>query len=137
MTFEVKRLSQKEALDVVRSRKPRGIFYTVEDGEFVGIDNRESEAWVESFDTLQKCISWLKGEYVELSTFPDDDDCYCKDFMVPTDWLISVLEKMGDLNERKGVDLQNFLDNYCWHETYAIYEMAKAGNHLIKEEEQE
>lgn len=75
------------------------------------------------------------GNETELLTFPDNDDNYCTLFAVHTDWLLKTLERMDDLNERKGVDLENFLENYVWIETYAIYEMAKAGNHLIREEE--
>ena len=135
MTREVKFVTVEEALKIVRTRKPIGLFYTKENGKYVGIDNEGGEAWTNGFDSLDVCVRWLKGECIVLDTFPDDDNGYCKTFVVPTDWLIETLEEIDYLNEQKGVDLQNFLCNYCFDETDAIYEMAKAGNHLIAEEE--
>jgi hypothetical protein len=73
---------------------------------------------------------------IELCTFPDDDRDYCKYFEVPKDWLIDVLERLDNMNERKGVDLENFLDNYVWDETWFIYELAKAKGKLIMEQEE-
>lgn len=73
----------------------------------------------------------------ELCTFPDDDRDYCKVFSVPTEWLLDLLEKMDTFNERKGVDLQNFLDNYCWDETWFVYLQAKAEGKLLSESEEE
>lgn len=73
---------------------------------------------------------------VDLCTFPDDDKDYCKNFSVPKDWLIDILERLDSFNERKGVDLENFFDNYIWDETWFIYLEAKATNNLISEEEQ-
>lgn len=75
-------------------------------------------------------------EEVELCTFPDDDKDYCKTFVVHKDWLIDLLESLDSLNERKGVDLENFLQNYVWDETWFIYLQAKAKSKLIREEEQ-
>ncbi len=136
MKCEVKSVTAKEALEIVRTRKPIGLFYTIENGQYVGIDNKSGDAWTEGFDTCEDCIRWLAGGYIDLCTFPDDDEYRCKRFVVPMDWLLATLEEIDYLNEQKGVDLQNFLDNYCFDETYAIYEMAKR-KHLIVEEEQE
>ena len=45
-------------------------------------------------------------------------------------------ERLDNMNERKGVDLENFLDNYVWDETWFIYELAKAKGKLIMEQEE-
>lgn len=70
---------------------------------------------------------------VGLCSFPDDDKDYCKYFEVPETWLIEILESM---NDRKGVDLERFLDNYIWDETWFIYELAKKNGKLIMEKEE-
>ena len=62
---------------------------------------------------------------IGLCTFPDDDKDYCKYFEVPKDWLVNFLDKLDSMNERKGANLQNFLDNYVWDETWFIYLQAK------------
>ena len=53
---------------------------------------------------------------VGLCTFPDDDKDYCKYFEVHERWLIDVLESFDNMNDRKGADLENFLNNYIWDE---------------------
>ena len=70
---------------------------------------------------------------VGLCSFPDDDKDYCKYFEVPERWLIEILESM---NDRKGVDLERFLENYIWDETWFIYELAKKNGKLIMEKEE-
>lgn len=72
---------------------------------------------------------------IGLCTFPDDDKDYCKYFEVPKDWLVDILERIDTFNERKGVNLDIFLDNYTWDETWFIYELAKCKGKIILEEE--
>lgn len=75
-------------------------------------------------------------ENIGLCTFPDDDKDYCKYFEVPKDWLVDILERLDDMNERKGVDLERFLNNYVWDETWFIYLLAKdKGKLIVKKEE--
>lgn len=73
---------------------------------------------------------------VELCTFPETDDSYCKWFVVEKKWLLDVLDRMDALNNRYGVDLNNFLENYDWSETDPIYHMAIAADKLIVEKEE-
>lgn len=73
---------------------------------------------------------------VGLCTFPDDDKDYCKYFEVPKDWLIDILERIDNMNEQKGVGLEEFLDNYIWDETWFIYILAKDKGKLIFEKEE-
>lgn len=76
-----------------------------------------------------------KEKRITLCTFPNDDADYCKEFDVPQDWLIDILERLDKINERKGVNLENFLDNYIWDETWFIYLHAKNKDKLTREEE--
>lgn len=62
---------------------------------------------------------------IGLCTFPEDDKYFCKYFEVPKDWLINILDTLDSMNERQGVDLERFLDNYIWDETWFIYDLAK------------
>ena len=86
--------------------------------------------WWEIRDKLEK-----DDDSVTLDTFPDDDRNFSKKFTVPKSWLIDLLEKMDALNERKGVDLDRFLQNYIWDETWFIYLQAKKDEVIISEEE--
>lgn len=72
----------------------------------------------------------------ELCTFPDDDRDYYKVFSVPTEWLLDFLEKLDTFNEGKSVDLQDFLYNYFWDETWIIYLQAKKEGKLLSEMEE-
>lgn len=73
---------------------------------------------------------------VSLCTFPDDDKDYCKYFEVPEGWLVDILERLDNMDERKGVGLEEFLDNYVWDETWFIYNHAKNSGMLIMEKEE-
>lgn len=72
-------------------------------------------------------------ECIVLDTFPDTDDDYQKKFVVEKTWLFSTLEAMDEKNERRGVNLENFLYNFVWDETEAIYDLAKQQGKLVKE----
>lgn len=73
---------------------------------------------------------------VGLCTFPDNDKDYCKYFEVPKTWLIRVIEGLDNTDKRKGIDLEEFLNNYIWDETWSIYELAKNNGKLIMEKEE-
>lgn len=71
-------------------------------------------------------------ENIGLCTFPNNDKDYCKYFEVPKSWLIDTLEKWG----KRYMDLEEFLDNYVWDETWFIYVLAKDNGMLITEKEE-
>lgn len=71
---------------------------------------------------------------IGLCTFPDDDKDYCKYFEVPKGWLLDVWEKWS--NDKQYIDLDEFLDNYVWDETWFIYNLAKDNGVLIMEKEE-
>ena len=70
---------------------------------------------------------------ISLDTYPDNDIDKHKTFEVPTGWLIDILESLDNFNERQGVNLNNFLNNYCYNETDFIYEQAIIQGKLISE----
>ena len=41
----------------------RGTYYTVENGRYVGIDNRTGDMWTEDFRSKHACLKWLGKEY--------------------------------------------------------------------------
>lgn len=110
------------------------------DGEYVELPNEiELPFGMVDEDEISDYISYKTGFchngfelIVGLCTFPDDDKNYCKYFEVHERWLMETLDGM---NERKGVDLKRFLDNYTWDETWFIYELAKNNDKLIMEKE--
>jgi len=56
-------ITQEQALRIIVRRRPKGLFYHKEkDKSFTGIDNETGDAWVENFETEDKCKQWLKGE---------------------------------------------------------------------------
>ena len=59
VVIEVKKVSKNEALDIIENRTPLGLFYTIDDGVYIGIDNRTGDVWTEEFKTLGTCKRWL------------------------------------------------------------------------------
>lgn len=59
---EFKKVTTKEALDIIEFRKPLGLFYEKGNNAYIGIDNSSGHANVEEFEKLEDCVMWLKGE---------------------------------------------------------------------------
>jgi DNA uptake protein ComE-like DNA-binding protein len=57
---DIKKVTLAEASAIIESRKPKGMFYTIENGLYIGIDNRTGDAWTEEFKSLSSCKRWLK-----------------------------------------------------------------------------
>ncbi len=52
----------RELIDkILLQRKPLGLYYTIESGKYIGIDNSNGDAWIEEFKTLASCKKWLGG----------------------------------------------------------------------------
>ena len=56
-------ISQNEARKIIALRGRKGLFWTIENGRYIGIDNRDGNAWTEEFDTLSECKQWLRREW--------------------------------------------------------------------------
>ena len=55
-------VSQNEARKIIALRGRKGLFWTLENGRYIGIDNRDGNAWAEEFGTLEECEQWLRRE---------------------------------------------------------------------------
>lgn len=60
--MRMQELTVEQARAVVESREPLGLFWARERDGYVGIDNRNGDAFVETFDTLEECQRWLNRE---------------------------------------------------------------------------
>ena len=60
--MKIHMITKAEANDIIATREPRGLFCLKDGEKFVGIDNSSGDAWMEEFDTLPMCRSWLLQE---------------------------------------------------------------------------
>lgn len=58
---DITKLTKEQALEVIETRTPTGLFYTKEDELYIGIDNSTGDAWTEEFKTKASCFKWLEG----------------------------------------------------------------------------
>ena len=59
----IKRLATiDDAIRVIETRVPHGLFYLDDNGAHVAIDNTTGDAWTEEFGTQAEAKIWLTGE---------------------------------------------------------------------------
>lgn len=61
----IQKVSNEFSAEIIEKRKPEGLFWTEEDGKYVGIDNSTGDAFTEDFDTKERCFAWLRGVLTE------------------------------------------------------------------------
>ncbi len=57
-----KEVGHEEALSIIETRKPLGLFVEDTGVEIIGIDNSDGSAWTEEFPDRLECLSWLLQE---------------------------------------------------------------------------
>ena len=62
----IQKISYDQAVRIMDTRQPLGLFYALEAGTYVGIDNSNGHAWTEAFPNLRKCKRWLSDPDVEI-----------------------------------------------------------------------
>ncbi|URZ15450.1 hypothetical protein [Clostridium felsineum] len=61
--FDIKSISTKTAIKIIRERKPIGKFLEFrKDGGFTAVDNSSGDAWTEDFETIEEAFRYLQGE---------------------------------------------------------------------------
>ncbi|WP_028306887.1 hypothetical protein [Desulfitibacter alkalitolerans] len=58
---DIKKITSKEASQIIDTRKPLGKFYLIDKGIYVGIDNSSGDAWTEEFDSFEAMVKWQHG----------------------------------------------------------------------------
>jgi hypothetical protein len=61
----IKKITQEQASSVIETREPLGLFYVLENGTYMGIDNSSGCAWTEEFTGLRQCRRWLSDPNIE------------------------------------------------------------------------
>ncbi len=59
--MDFKEITTEEAVGVITTREPKGLFYHQDNDLWVGIDNTTGNAWTEEFNSKETCLAWLKG----------------------------------------------------------------------------
>lgn len=57
--MDIKKVTPEQIEKIIDVREPIGLFYCIEDGRYVGVDNRSGDAWTEDFKSLAACKRWL------------------------------------------------------------------------------
>ena len=67
---EILKISYEQAGRIIDTRDPLGLFYVLEAGAYIGIDNSNGQAWTEEFPNLRKCKRWLRYPNIEAEVIP-------------------------------------------------------------------
>jgi predicted transcriptional regulator of viral defense system len=57
--MDIIKVTPEEANEIIETRERKGLFYCIEKGTYVGIDNSTGDAWTEDFKSLSACKRWL------------------------------------------------------------------------------
>ena len=63
---DIKKIPNEQAISIINTRKPVGLFYVLQKGTYIGIDNSDGNAWTEEFPNLRKCKRWLRDPTIEV-----------------------------------------------------------------------
>lgn len=59
---EITKVTPEVSRYIIKNYMPLGLFYTQVDSYYIGIDNRNGDAWTEEFKSLKACKKWLREE---------------------------------------------------------------------------
>lgn len=57
----IQKITSEQAGRIINTRYPLGLFYVLDAGVYVGIDNSTGDAWTEEFPDLRTCKRWLSN----------------------------------------------------------------------------
>jgi hypothetical protein len=58
---QISKVTLDVLLSVIETNLPLGLFYAKDISRYVGVDNRNGEAWTKLFRSKCKCKKWLRG----------------------------------------------------------------------------
>ena len=95
--MEIKEVTREEATKIIDTREPVGLFYEVDRGIFIGIDNLYGHANVEEFTTRESCFNWLRREPEPI----DEKEIYVAALTRcgPGAQIVMVFEEMAELQK--------------------------------------
>ena len=70
ISAEIQKTSHEQAERIIDTRSPLGLYYVLEAGTYIGIDNSNGQAWTEEFPNLRKCKRWLRDPNIEAEVIP-------------------------------------------------------------------
>ncbi|WP_042351317.1 hypothetical protein [Bacillus massiliigorillae] len=60
--MDIIKVSNEEATKIIQTGNPTGLFFTIEQGRIVGINNTHNDLLVEDFNRFTECTEWLQGK---------------------------------------------------------------------------
>lgn len=57
----IQEITIDKALKIIDTREPLGLFWVVDGGKYVAIDNSNLEVWTEEFTDKKQCMDYLLG----------------------------------------------------------------------------
>ena len=58
----IREITPEQAGEIIDTRKPRGLFYVLKSGVYIGIDNSNGQAWAQAFDDVKHIRPDLSDE---------------------------------------------------------------------------
>jgi hypothetical protein len=55
-------VNREQATEIIRKNGPKGLFYTINNGLYMGINTKNDKVLVKEFDDRQACFDWLNKE---------------------------------------------------------------------------
>lgn len=57
----IQKITSEQAERIIDIRYPLGLFYVLDAGVYVSIDNSTGDAWTEEFPDFRTCKRWLRN----------------------------------------------------------------------------
>ena len=69
--------------EIVETKEPRGLFYTEEGDQYIGLNNTTGEAFAKDFNTLEECTQWLQRKInLDIQWIIDEQMDKCRDVLL-------------------------------------------------------
>src|SRR5699024_6274002 len=106
--IEVNQEAMNYIINHMEEEHTKGLYYCMDGGVVIGVDNSTNEAWAEEFDHVVKCKAWLKGYdldiekpqmFIEKSEAPELQNNTMMEFAEGNEMLEKLEEKYQDQSQ--------------------------------------